>query len=246
MKADGYYFDEVKGKPSPGQITLYALVDLSDINSANVNVLTHLAKPRTEYLVKEEKMPFAEAKAQAEKEILAVFNLELLESTAFESFNLTNNAALIAVSSILQGYSSTAGIMQLMGDIMTDMQIDGRLDDEATGSQIASNGNALDLKKVRENLEKRYAELKIETQIPDFESLIHQFIEKTQYKITSLVTFPKYGEFPEHGFNVLFENNTTFITNKVSLAFNSQVDKHILLNVMITALINQLTLRQLL
>ena len=156
LKADGYYFNEVLGKPSPGQITLYALVDVSDISSANVNVLTHLAKPRIEYLVKEEKLPFADAKAQAEQEVLAIFDLTLPETTGFESFNLTDNATLIAVSSIVQGYSQTADMMQLMGDVLADIQPDGILDDEAIGSRLASNGNALNLKKIRENLEKRY------------------------------------------------------------------------------------------
>ena len=210
LKADGYYFDEVKGKPSPGQITLYALVDVSDISSANVNVLTHLAKPRIEYLVKEEKLSFADAKAQAEKEVLAIFDLTLPEATGFESFNLTDNAALIAVSSIVQGYSQTADVMQLMGDVLADIQPDGILDDEAIGSQLASNGNALNLKKIRENLEKRYVELKIEAEIPDFESQVSQFLEKTSYKIGSLVKFPEFGYFPNYAPNVLAENNTKF------------------------------------
>jgi len=211
LKADGYYFDEVLGKISPGQITLYALVDVSDISSANVNVLTHLVKPRIEYLVKEEKLPFAAAKIQAEKEVLSIFDLTLPETTGFESFNLTDNATLIAVSSILQGYSQTADVvMQLMSDVLADIQIDGILDDEAIGSRLASNANALNLKKIRENLEKRYVDLNIEAEIPDFESLVSQFLEKTSYKIASLIKYPEFGYYLDNAPNVLAENNTEF------------------------------------
>ena len=212
LRADGYYFNEVLGKTSPGQITLYALVDVSDVNSANINVLTHLSKPRIEYLVQEEHLPFAEAKVQAEKEILTIFDLETAESEAFETFDLTHNALLIAVASILQGYSQPGDVMQLMADIMNDIRTGGLLIDPDLGSRLASNANALNLQKVRENLEKKYTELRIETDIPDFESVIHQFLEKTTYKIGSLVKYPEYGNFPNYGPNVLAENNTEFIT----------------------------------
>src|SRR5665647_224176 len=37
LKADGYYFNEVTGESSTGQLTMYALADVSVVNSANVN-----------------------------------------------------------------------------------------------------------------------------------------------------------------------------------------------------------------
>ena len=200
LKADGYYFDEVKGKLSPGQITLYALVDVSDINSANVNVLTHLAKPRIEYLAKEAQLPFAEAKAQAEKEILAIFDLEWPETASFESFDLSHDASLIAVASILQGYSQTADVMQLMADITDNIRATGLLSNKNLGSRLASNAKALNLQKVRENLEKKYAELEIETDIPDFEALINNFVTNTPYEIRSLINYPITGVY---GVNIL-------------------------------------------
>jgi len=218
LKADGYYFNEVSGKLSPGQITLYALVDIADVNSANVNVLTHLAKSRIEYLVKEDKKLFAEAKAQAEKEVFAIFDLEQFEAEAFETFDLTLDASLITVASILQGYSPTADVMQLMADISDDIQTDGELNNMDLGSRLASTANALNLQRVRENLENKFAELNVEAVIPDFESLVYQFLEKTSYKIGSLVKFPEFGSFPRYAPNVLAENDTEFEASILSLS----------------------------
>ena len=218
LKADGYYFNEVSGKLSPGQITLYALVDIADVNSANVNVLTHLAKSRIEYLVKEDKKLFAEAKAQAEKEVLAIFDLQQSEGEAFEVFDLRQDASLITVASILQSYSPTADVMQLMADISDDIQTDGELNNMDLGSRLATNANALNLPKVRENLENKFAELNVETSIPDFESLVYQFLEKTSYKIGSLAKFPEFGSFPRYAPNVLAENDTEFKASSTNVS----------------------------
>ncbi|MDD4199656.1 MAG: hypothetical protein PHF92_07220, partial [Bacteroidales bacterium] len=42
LEADGFYYNEVTDENATAQLTLYALSDLSDTNSLNVNVLTHL------------------------------------------------------------------------------------------------------------------------------------------------------------------------------------------------------------
>ena len=84
LKADGYYFNEVSGQSSSGQITLYALADISDVSSANVNVLTHLERSRVEYLVQQQGLSLSAAKAQAQQEALAVFSLELPEGTSLK------------------------------------------------------------------------------------------------------------------------------------------------------------------
>jgi len=41
LQVDGYYRNEVTGK-SNEQITLYAIADITDKSSVNVNILTHL------------------------------------------------------------------------------------------------------------------------------------------------------------------------------------------------------------
>ena len=71
LEASGYYRDEISGKKSTGTVTLYALTDLSNRKTVNINLLTHLEYERVMYLVTEKKMPIADAKSQAEKEILS-------------------------------------------------------------------------------------------------------------------------------------------------------------------------------
>jgi len=207
LRIDGYYFNEVSGKTSVGQITLSALVDLKDANSANVNVLTHLEKPRVEYLVKQEKMKFAEAKQQAQREVLAIFGIEPPES-ASESLNLTDNAALLAISCILQSYLSTGDMMELMANISADIKTDGVLDDTALGTKLINNAYAVSLPiiSVRNNLTAKYAELGIDVTIPDFESYIQSFINSGLYPRTSLITYPATGS---HGVNILSEDVTS-------------------------------------
>ena len=76
LRADGFYFNEVSGEQSAAQITLNALADISGKSDINVNVMTHLEKPRVEYLMKNGKS-FADAKIQAQKEILSIFILKI-------------------------------------------------------------------------------------------------------------------------------------------------------------------------
>jgi len=51
LKADGFYFNEVQGESSSAQLTLYALSDLTDKTSLNINILSNLEKTRVEYLI---------------------------------------------------------------------------------------------------------------------------------------------------------------------------------------------------
>ena len=63
------------GKESSGKLSLKALTDLSVRKTVNVNLLTHLEYERVKYLVTVEKMDFAVAKAQAEREVLTSFDI---------------------------------------------------------------------------------------------------------------------------------------------------------------------------
>lgn len=69
LKATGFYFNEVSGKTSNAQITLNAIADLQDAATLNVNILSHLEKPRITYLMSLGN-DFASAKTQAQKEVL--------------------------------------------------------------------------------------------------------------------------------------------------------------------------------
>jgi len=195
LKADGYYFNEVSGTTSSGQLTLYAIADISKVNSANINVLTHLEKSRVEFLVKDKGLAFDEAKKQAQAEVLKIFNLEMPLNATSESMNLSaegaNNAILLAVSCILQGPLSTADMVELMANIITDIKPDGKLDNTLLGSQLIDNARLISLPLVRQHLLTKYAELGLgNVVIPNFESYVQIFKTKTTYTPVKLITFP--------------------------------------------------------
>lgn len=203
LKADGYYFNEVSGKSSPGQLTLYALADISQVNSANVNVLTHLERSRVEYLMQQQGLSFAAAKAQAQQEVLALFDLELPAEATSESLNLTSNGILLAVSCILQGHLSTGDMSELMANIISDIRPDGTLDNPALGSQLIDNARLVSTATIRQNLEKKYAEPGMgNVSIPDFEAYMKQFMDETAYEPKTFITYPETGK---HGLNILAE-----------------------------------------
>ncbi len=210
LKADGYYFNEVSGESSTGQLTLYALSDVSVVNSANINVLTHLEKSRVEYLVQENKMTFAAAKNQAQTEVLQIFNLEMLADSTSESLNLNglgeDNAILLAVSCILQGPLSTADMSELMGNIISDIKTDGKLDNASLGSQLIDNARLISLPSVRQHLVAKYTELGLNFTIPDFETKVQEFISKTTFTPVIKITYPVSGHM---GLNILNDSIQT-------------------------------------
>lgn len=188
IKADGYYFNEVTGKQSASQLTLYALADMSGKQTINVNVLTHLEKSRVEYLIKEG-LTFDEAKEQAQTEILRIFNISA--STQKESESLTicgtseNDAILLAVSAILQGYRTESELTELLSNISNDVKADGTLDNDAIGSELINHAVVLDTEKIKQNMLKIYPNKAASTVY--FTKYIDNFIYKTKYKVTKKV-----------------------------------------------------------
>ncbi|MCL2511183.1 MAG: hypothetical protein FWF09_03945 [Bacteroidales bacterium] len=210
LKADGFYFNEISGQTSGASMTLYTLADIEDVSSVNVNVLTHLEKQRVEYLAKQEKKNFSAAKQQAQQEVLAIFGFEPIE-TSSEVLNLTNDAILLAISCILQGYLSTGDVTELMANIIADIKEDGKLDNIDLGSKLMNNAYSisLSLSTVRNNLTKKYSELGINVTIPDFESYIEAFINSKLYPLTVSITYPATGA---SGDNILSEYVTEVTT----------------------------------
>ena len=221
LKADGYYFNEVTGKISSGQLSLTALADVSDANTVNVNVLTHLERARVEYLVQQKSLDFSEAKKQAQNEVAGIFGLSIPETTASESLDLTNNGLLLAVSCILQGPFSTGDMAELMADISSDIRVDGVLDNTALGTKLINNASAISLSAVRNNLEAKYAELGIDVTIPDFESYVRFFIDSDLYPKSSLITYPATGTW---GDNILSDAVTSVVYWNNSIYYSMKAD----------------------
>ena len=148
LEASGYYWSEICGCKSMGTVTLRAITDLSDRNNVNINLFTHLEFDRVMHLVTEEGKTVAEAKAQAESEILAAFGIDVQlanpeDLNIFESGD--GNAALLAVSVLMQGNADAAELSERMGDISTTLASEGSWDNPKTKVAMADWASEADV-----------------------------------------------------------------------------------------------------
>ena len=198
LRADGFYFNEVANDNSSAQLTLYALSDLRQRNALNVNLLSTLERSRAEYLIMQG-VPFAEAKARAHHEILDVFEMDAEQITNSESLDITlpgeDNAKLLALSLILQGYLNVSELSELVANINTDLREDGQLDSERLGSALINNAMALPLADIRKHLQDRYAVFGLSVVVPPFEVYVKQFIAKTGFEFTDHIRYPAMGAY---------------------------------------------------
>ncbi len=221
IKSDGFYYNEITGEISESRLVLYGLSDLTNRETCNINVLSHLERSRLLYLL-EQGSSFEEAKTQAESEILALFEIESGENAEFENLSIDaeggENGMLLAASVILQAFRSTAELSELLANISTDIRTDGVLDSESIGSDLLTYASILNLEDIRTKLESRYEDLGQVAVIPDFETPVNHFIHNSGFEAISLVTFPETGK---HGKNILFADTTTvFRDQMMSFAAN--------------------------
>lgn len=207
LKADGYYFNEITGNISQSPLTLYALSDIRDVSSVNVNVLTHLERGRVEYLIEQQDLSFANAKKQAQSEVLGIFSLSMSNDSVSESLSIhgktDNDAELLAISCILQGTLTTAEMTELMAKIIADIKTDGKLNDQSLGSVLVDNARLINIPEIRQNLLTKYAENdSLNFEVPEFGKYITEFLQKTTFVPVKLITYPALGSF---GSNVLHD-----------------------------------------
>ena len=151
MVVNGYFLDEYTGKKSSKEITLNGLVKVEKGKDININVLSHLAFNRINYLV-QQGLSIAEAQKQAEAEVLKAFDLDA-DETSFEDMNIfaggEGDAKLLAISLILLNPQNTlenwgneeytkqdndiAQAIDLMAQITYDLESDGTWDNSGEG-----------------------------------------------------------------------------------------------------------------
>ena len=178
LEASGYYRDEISGKKSSGTVTLRAFTDLSNRKTVNINLLTHLEYERVMYLVTEKKKSIAEAKEQAEKEILSSFAIEgdFAESEDLNIFKSGDgNAALLAVSVLMQSDVDVAGLTERMGEFSIALAEGGSWDDADTKTAIADWACDVDLKGTIANVRKNVENWKYADSVPSFEKYVTNF-----------------------------------------------------------------------
>ena len=180
---EGYYRNEVTGNPSNASIRLRALTDTRKRSSANVNLLTHLEFDRVYYLVTREGMTVKKAKKQAQQEILNAF---LIDTTGFNAsaedldvFGKTDaDAALLAISILLQGEGSETDLSVLLTEIASDIETDGLWNNEGTDSikaRIADWAAGVDTTGQNGKFRTNVAGWQLSDTVPEFEKYVRIF-----------------------------------------------------------------------
>lgn len=178
LKANGYYRNEVTGDKSKGQVTLYALTDLSNRDEVNVNLLTHLAYERSLYLATVDTLSVAKAKKQAEAEIFKSFGIEG-NFAAAEDLNIfgadDQSAALLAVSILMQSDLSEGDFSERLADYAADIESDGIWNDAKTATEIADWASNRSLTGTLTAIRNNIAGWGLSADVPAFESYVNNF-----------------------------------------------------------------------
>lgn len=182
LRANGYYFNEVSNQVSSGQLTLYAISNLSGKTSLNVNILTHLEKNRIINLMSgDNPLTYAQAKIQAQEEVLNIFEYSRANMPESELLDISKsgsaNGKLLAISAILQGDQTVGQMSELLANISTDITADGTIENTTIRNTLINNAANLDFEEIRSNLVARYASLGVSATIPNFEAEINTFLK---------------------------------------------------------------------
>jgi hypothetical protein len=140
LEASGQYRNEVTGKITSAPISLFAIADIRDRESVNVNILTHLEYYRVLNLAKNEGKTVAEAKKQAQEEILAVFGIDGSGFANSEDMSILGtgegDAALLAISVLLQGDLNEGEFSQRLTKFSKSIEETGKWEDEAEKDEM--------------------------------------------------------------------------------------------------------------
>ena len=182
---DGNYRNEVTGAVSDQSIRLQALCDVRKHRSdgANVNILTHMEYERVYYLVTQKGYDFEEAKQTAQADVLRAFHIELDAAKDAESLNIFGktdaDAALLAISVLLQGDLSVPDMMVLLTEISNELAEDGEWSD-TTGRAATLKASIADWVLSADSAG-RLAQIGPNVtawgfgEAPDFEKFVHKF-----------------------------------------------------------------------
>ena len=183
---DGNYRNEVTGVTSNDAIRLRAISDMRKHSDANINLLTHLEYDRVYYLVTRgdstnKKLTVKQAKRQAQRELLKQFYIELDGNADAEDLNVFGksdaDAALLAISVLLQGDRKVSDLSILLTEISNDMETDGSWSDSATRVRIADWALAADLEGKLDGIRNNVTNWGLGT-APDFKNIVRKFYSK--------------------------------------------------------------------
>ena len=182
---DGNYRNEVTGVPSDAPIRLKAITDMRKHSSVNVNLLTHMEFDRVYQLVTRgdkdgKKLTVKQAKRQAQKEILKQFHIELDSNTDAENMDVFGksdaDAALLAVSVLLQGDSNETALSVLLTEISDAIEQNGEWNDSATKARLADWALKADTENRLAQFRKNVADWHLGDGVPDFEKFVRNYV----------------------------------------------------------------------
>jgi len=176
IEATGFYFNEITGELSNGQITLRSFIQVSEQNKSNINILTTLSRQRIKHLMLNENMSYEEAKTRAEKEVLRAFNIpeDIIDDLGpFQNMDIsqegTGNAILLAVSCVLQGNNGDGELSELVTKFANDLESDGIIETDFVVNKIREGGFQVNPNSIKNNLTQRFESLGVEYSLPNFE-----------------------------------------------------------------------------
>ncbi len=179
----GYYLDEHTGVKSKKEVLLHAFVNLENRSTVNINVFTQLEYDRVRYLVDEKKMPVAEARALAKKEILALFDIK--ENVGdFADLDILKpgegNAALLAASVLLTAQTESeknAHLTYSVDSLSKSYVKTGEWNAEMK-TKIANWAKSAKENGTLETIRKNVAGWKNVEAVPEFEKYVEKFGEE--------------------------------------------------------------------
>ena len=178
LEVNGYYRNEVTGKKSSSPLTLNAIVDLSDREKANINLLTHLEYERVKHLVSNGKS-VSEAKAQAEREILETMAMSESKE-AFEDLDIfesgEENAKLLAISILLQGDEEVAEFTERIAKFAIEFAQKGSWSDSVTKTAIADWSYKMEKYNKYGDIRENILKWGIADSLPNFEKYANMFM----------------------------------------------------------------------
>lgn len=215
VTVSGFYRNEVNGGYSASPVSLSLLTDLASAESLNVNVVSHLEIPRIEQLAMNH-VPFAAAKAQAEREIFAAFGIDATELFSQQYFqdasrgaplsgdlNMLGNsdysAAVLAISAMLLGDRGEGDMMNLLNNVAEDIKGDGVWNDPNWKIRIADWIVGLDSSWKYNDVRNSVSSWGLGP-VPNFEKYMRAFFpaaygfEACNAATAGLVTFVKNGQ----------------------------------------------------
>jgi len=211
VKVEGQAYDEVVGAVPYDEISLSAIADLSDNNEVNVNVATDIVAGRLGVLAKSG-IAYEDAKVQAQKELLSVFELQEYYGTTAEKLDLTkadsDGGLLLLLSSLIQSNSSSMTLQEFLTNMQTDFKLDGEINSEDLQEALKTSAQVLKVSQIKNNLKSRYAEMGLDFDFYDFQPLLTQFLDNSPFPSLLDGVFP---ETADNSINLLAKHDTVYV-----------------------------------